>query len=94
MKPFVRLCLIAILPFAVACASGSPGRASNATSGEPAIAVVHARGCGKCHAPPEPGTHARAELQAAFGRHSKRVRLTPEEWRAMLDYLAAPDAGR
>jgi hypothetical protein len=94
VKAFSRPWLIAVLPGAVACASGSQGRASNATSGEPTIAVVHARGCGKCHALPEPGAHARTELEAAFGRHSKRVRLTADEWRAMLDYLAAPDAGR
>jgi hypothetical protein len=52
------------------------------------IAAVHRHQCGKCHAPPPPGSHSREEFETAFGRHHKRVHLTQEEWQAMVDYLA------
>jgi Skp family chaperone for outer membrane proteins len=54
----------------------------------PPIAAVHRQQCGKCHAPPPPGSHSREEFETAFGRHHKRVHLTQEEWQAMVDYLA------
>jgi hypothetical protein len=69
---------------AIACAPASSPDA-------PPIAALHTRTCGKCHAPPPPGSHTRAQLEAAFGRHKGRARLTPDEWQAMVDYLAAPD---
>jgi hypothetical protein len=56
----------------------------------PPIATVHRHQCGKCHAPPPPGSHSRAEFEDAFGRHQKRVHLSQEEWQAMIDYLATP----
>lgn len=56
----------------------------------PPIAAVHRHQCGKCHAPPSPGSHSREEFESAFGRHHKRVHLTEEEWQAMVDYLAPP----
>jgi hypothetical protein len=56
----------------------------------PPIAAVHRHQCGKCHSPPSPGSHSRAEFEDAFGRHQKRVHLTQEEWQAMIDYLAPP----
>jgi hypothetical protein len=56
----------------------------------PPIAAVHRSQCGKCHAPPAPRSHSREEFESAFGRHQKRVRLTQEEWQAMIDYLAPP----
>jgi len=49
---------------------------------------VHRHQCGRCHVPPSPGSHSREEFESAFGRHQKRVRLTQEEWQAMVDYLA------
>jgi len=70
---------------AVACAPAA------APDGPP-IAAVHRQQCGKCHAPPSPGSHSREEFESAFGRHQKRVRLTQDEWQAMVDYLApAPE---
>jgi Spy/CpxP family protein refolding chaperone len=54
----------------------------------PPIAAVHRHRCGKCHAPPPPGSHSREEFESAFGRHRKRVHLTDQEWQAMIDYLA------
>ena len=67
---------------AVGCAP-----AASAPDGPP-IATVHRHQCGKCHAPPPPGSHSREEFESAFGRHHKRVHLTDEEWQAMIDYLA------
>jgi hypothetical protein len=66
---------------AAACA---PASAPDA----PPIAAVHSHKCGKCHAPPEPSSHSRAELADAFGRHKNRVHLSQDEWQAMIDYLA------
>jgi hypothetical protein len=68
---------------AAACAPASSPDASP-------IAALHTRECGRCHTPPAPKTHTRAELEDAFGRHRKRAHLTPEEWQAMVEYLAAP----
>jgi hypothetical protein len=82
----VRTLALAALcgPLVAACAPASSPDA-------PPIASLHAHRCGKCHAPPEPGTHTRAQLEDAFGRHKSRARLTPEEWSAMTDYLAVHD---
>jgi hypothetical protein len=70
---------------AVAC--GRPAE----TSGEgPSVARLHASKCGSCHVPVEPGTRSRSHLESAFARHEaqKRVRLTAQEWDAMVEYLA------
>lgn len=40
---------------------------------------------------PEPRSRARAQLDAALGRHKNRVHLTPAQWAAMMDYLAMSD---
>ena len=82
----VRVAALAALgaSLAAACAPASSPDA-------PPIASVHAHRCGKCHAPPEPGSHTRAQLEDAFGRHRSRAHLSPEEWSAMVDYLAVHD---
>jgi len=67
------------------------GCAQPAAPDAPPIAAVHRARCGKCHRPPEPGSHPRAFFEEAFTRHRKRVNLTHEEWTAITDYLAAPD---
>jgi hypothetical protein len=54
----------------------------------PPIASLHSSRCGRCHVPPEPKTHTRAELETAFGRHKSRVHLSQDEWQAMVDFLA------
>jgi mono/diheme cytochrome c family protein len=46
--------------------------------------------CGACHAPPKPGVRARDTLPPVVARHHARVQLTEEQWRAVVDYLAAP----
>ena len=64
------------------------GRA-RAPSDAPPIAALHATKCGACHSPVEPGTHTRAALESAFARHQRRVRLSDDEWNAMVQYLAS-----
>jgi hypothetical protein len=85
--PVVAACALMV----TACAPAS-GSAEGVTAPEPTpIAALHTRACGKCHAPPEPRSHSRAQLEDVFGRHKSRAHLTKDEWAAMLDYLAAPD---
>jgi cytochrome c2 len=79
-----------LLPALVACAGSAP-RAESTKDPDDAIAAVHARKCGRCHARPEPKTRTREHLADAFGRHRSRVHLTPDQWRAMIDYLGAPE---
>jgi hypothetical protein len=74
-----------------ACA---PAESSTAAPEPNAIARIHRTRCGSCHVRVEPGERTRAQLEAAFPRHRKRVHLTEEQWAEMVDYLAAhEDAG-
>jgi hypothetical protein len=54
----------------------------------PPISAVHRNQCGRCHTPPEPGALARQRVENAAHRHDRRVRLTRDEWTAMIEYLA------
>jgi len=84
--------------FACVACGGSGAGASGAqpeTSGEVTanaapseIARIHKSRCGSCHVRVEPGERTREQLKAAFLRHRRRVHLTPEQWQAMIDYLA------
>ena len=74
-------------------ASTTPA-ATAESGGEPShegrdVAQIHRAKCGVCHTRVEPGQRTRAELEAAFPRHRKRVRLSEDEWGRMIDYLAA-----
>ena len=84
------LCAAAVAACLVACGGSAGGGGAVVAAADAPIATVHRKQCGRCHAPPEPRSHTREELQAAFGRHGKRVRLSQEEWQAMVDYLAPP----
>jgi hypothetical protein len=75
--------------FAAACAPATSDAHASAAS---PIAQIHQRQCSRCHAPPDPGSHTRAQLEDAFSRHHARVHLSTDEWAAMVDYLAAPPA--
>ena len=77
----------ALAALLVGCAPASPAAA--APPDRP-IASVHQRQCSRCHAAPEPGTRSRETVESAAARHRKRVRLTPEEWVAMVEFLSAP----
>jgi hypothetical protein len=83
---------VAAAAAAILASSCTPAASGNDAHGAdaPPIARVHQRQCGRCHAPPERGSHSRPKLEDAFSRHRKRVRLTSEEWEAMVEYLAAP----
>jgi Skp family chaperone for outer membrane proteins len=83
MRALAALSALLLGTLATACAPAA------APDGPP-IASVHRQQCGRCHAPPSPGSHSREEFESAFGRHHKRVHLTEEEWQAMIDYLAPP----
>jgi hypothetical protein len=85
--------LAAALPLACGGTTASAPSASRDARQGGAIAAVHAHRCGQCHAPPEPKTHTRGELEEAFRRHKGRVRLTADEWQAMVDYLAPRESG-
>lgn len=67
-----------------ACGSERPPNSA------PAIAATITVRCGRCHEAPEAATRARPALEAALSRHRKRVRLTEDQWQAVLDYLVEP----
>ncbi|MGH7294702.1 MAG: hypothetical protein ACRELB_07210, partial [Polyangiaceae bacterium] len=75
-RPLLALVAASVAPLSIASMACSPAAAPDG----PPIASVHSRRCGNCHAPPEPGSHTRASLEDAFGRHRRRVHLSQEEW--------------
>ena len=84
MNRAASLALLALAALAIALGACSPASAPET----PRVAKIRRTQCGRCHSPPEPGNRSRAEVEAAATRHSSRVRLTAEEWTAMIDYLA------
>jgi hypothetical protein len=79
--------LLLIASAALAC---EPERPPNAA---PAIAATITTRCASCHEAPKPGVRARAEVAKALSRHHKRVRLTDDQWEAVLEYLAEGSGG-
>jgi len=73
-------------------ASADHGRSSDAEDLRD-VRAIHRSRCGNCHVRVEPGTRTRAQLDAAFTRHHKRVRMNDREWSGMVDYLAADGGG-
>jgi hypothetical protein len=73
------------------CAGVASRDATHAPGDVAAIAGIHAHKCGSCHVAPEPKSRTRDHLDAALVRHKNRVHLTPAQWAAMIDYLAASD---
>jgi hypothetical protein len=67
-------------------AETSEPRASETRS----IAQIHSAKCGSCHVPVGPGTRSREQIESAMSRHGKRLKLTPPQWIAMIDYLSPP----
>ena len=74
-----------LLVAAFVLAACAPARSPD----EPAIARVEHAKCGACHIEVQPGTRSREVLEKAFVRHRTRVKLTEEQWTAMIDYLAS-----
>lgn len=71
------------------CSGATSSPASSAGSPDaPPIARVHRSKCGACHAPVEPGTRSRADIEAALRRHRNRVHLTERQWADLVEYLA------
>jgi hypothetical protein len=84
--------------FSAACEDGNaPAHdgSSSASSDSAEIRDVHTiyqSRCGSCHVRVEPGSHTRAELEAAFARHHTRVKMNDAEWSNMIDFLASDSA--
>jgi hypothetical protein len=78
--------VVSVLVSSVACGGGTP---SADAPDAPPIARIHRAQCGKCHVRVEPGERTREQLEAAFPRHHRRVRLTDDEWAQMVEYLAS-----
>lgn len=69
---------------------GCGGASAGTSTGEARdVSQIHRARCGACHTRVEPKTRTRAQLEAAFVRHRRRVRMTEEEWGRMVDYLAS-----
>ena len=81
---------LAIGPGLVGCGGAPPADAVAVNANDQAIASMHVSKCGCCHTLPAPQTRTRDHLEDAFARHKRRVHLTPDEWAAMVDYLAMP----
>ncbi len=81
--------LCALLLSSAACGGPYAGDAPARSEDSP-IATIHRHKCGACHVRPEPGTRTRQHIEEAFTRHKNRVHLTPDQWSAMVDYLAEP----
>ena len=78
-----------VAAWAVLCCTVAACAPAGSPANEPAIALVHRRQCGRCHAPPETGKHDRPYLEEALAPHRKRVHMSEDEWAQMIDYLAA-----
>ena len=62
---------------------GEQTTASADTDGE----KIYRRQCRNCHSLPKPGSHTDDEWPPLINRHSKRVKLTEEQTKALLAYL-------
>jgi hypothetical protein len=77
--------LVATLGVAAACTTSAR---PVVPASETRIAQIHRSKCSSCHRLVEPATRTRAEIERALERHDKRVRLSHDDWRALVDYLA------
>lgn len=82
---------LALVAAGPGCGAPAPRTSGDATGRAEEAREIRSRKCSKCHAPPEPAKHARAELEVIFGRHRSRTKLDPDQWAAMVDLLARPD---
>jgi hypothetical protein len=77
----------------ITCADACGGRTVAATDPgrvtQPPIVQIYLGRCGMCHERVAVGTHSRQDLDQALMRHRKRLRLSPEQWTQLVDYLAA-----
>ena len=46
--------------------------------------------CASCHEPPRPGTRDRAGWEQVLDRHARRLTLTAEDRRLLLEHLTRP----
>jgi hypothetical protein len=74
---------------ALACEPPPPTSADGVR--QPEIASVYRSRCGACHVRVEPATRTREQLESAFERHRRRLRLREDQWRDLVSYLAIPE---
>jgi hypothetical protein len=79
------------LAWLVACGGASASTPGSLSSRSEEARSICGRVCARCHAPPEVGQHARAELEDILSHHRTRARLTEEQWAMLVDLLAKPD---
>lgn len=83
--------LVLLLVSGCAGANGAATTVPTAAAASPGERLWRAK-CGACHVPVQPATRARAQLEAALARHRTRVRMSEPDWRAVIDFLARPEA--
>jgi hypothetical protein len=87
--PGCAFVLVLLESWATGCASSMPDPGTAPPPRDPAIAIIHARNCGRCHERPQPGAFKRPKLESALARHRSRVKLSESEWARLVDYLAS-----
>ena len=85
----MKTTVLTLVLAAAAVGCNTPG--AQVPDGAHVVARIRTSKCGVCHAPPQPGSRTRAHLEDAFTRHRTRVRLSNDQWAAMIDYLAGPE---
>jgi hypothetical protein len=83
------LSLLAICAIA-ACGGASSGPGPAAPDGTGSAEQINRTKCGACHAPFDPGTHTKAQLEPILKKHKDegRARLGDEDWARLTDYLS------
>jgi len=92
MDRSAKIALFAAAPLALACLTGCATEPSPqlraASVSHPHAAEIWSDKCGACHVPVEPGSRSRQVIESAMVRHQKRTKLTPSEWREIVDFLS------
>ncbi|MFO0593579.1 MAG: hypothetical protein U0441_38920 [Polyangiaceae bacterium] len=74
------------------CVEGPSPVVRTATLSHPHAAEIWSDKCGSCHIPVEPGSRPRDVIEAAMQRHQKRAKLSQEEWRELVEFLAVTNS--
>ena len=92
MMSRAQISLSATILFAAGLLAGCVESASpmlrSASLAHPRAAEIWSEKCGSCHVPVEPGSRPRDLIEAAMIRHQKRAKLSSDEWREIVDFLA------
>lgn len=74
------------------CVEGPSPVVRTASLSHPHAAEIWSDKCGSCHIPVEPGSRPRDVIEAAMERHQKRAKLTKDEWRELVEFLATTNS--